>query len=129
MSAPASPRGQPLSMRLALLLSVAVLAVLLITGVAVNRLVSRSLEDELSAAEWDRVFRSLGRSVSWFTFSGGEPFLRKDLPEIVESAYRRCRPKVINIPTNATFPERVVGAVERLAAILACAAVTVCGPA
>jgi MoaA/NifB/PqqE/SkfB family radical SAM enzyme len=74
--------------------------------------------DELSAEEWDRVFRSLGRAVVWFTFSGGEPFLRKDLPEIIESAWRHCRPRVINIPTNGTFPDRIVAAVERLTASL-----------
>ena len=49
------PRGQPLSIRLALLLSVAVLAVLLVTGVAVNRLVSRSLEQELTAVQRERL--------------------------------------------------------------------------
>lgn len=70
---------------------------------------------ELNAEEWDKVFRSLGRSVMWFTFSGGEPFLRRDLVTIIESAWRRCRPRVINIPTNGTFPERVVPGVERLA--------------
>jgi len=75
--------------------------------------------DELSAEEWDRAFRSLGRSAQWFTFSGGEPFVRKDLVEIVESAYRRCRPKVVNIPTNGTFTNRVVDAVEHLARTLA----------
>ena len=74
--------------------------------------------DEMTADEWDRAFRSLGRSVSWFTFSGGEPFLRKDLTEIVESAYRRCRPEVINIPTNATFPDRVVDAVRHLTGVM-----------
>jgi two-component system sensor histidine kinase BaeS len=47
--------GQPLSVRLALTLSVAVLAVLLIAGLAVNRFVSGSLEEELSAAERDRI--------------------------------------------------------------------------
>lgn len=73
---------------------------------------------ELDAQEWDKVFRSLGRSVTWFTFSGGEPFLRKDIVPIIESAWRRCRPKVINIPTNGTFPERVVPGVERLAKTL-----------
>jgi MoaA/NifB/PqqE/SkfB family radical SAM enzyme len=73
---------------------------------------------ELNAEEWDKVFRSLGRSVMWFTFSGGEPFLRKDLVTIIESAWRRCRPRVVNIPTNGTFPERVVPAVERLVASL-----------
>ena len=48
-------RGQPLSLRLAVVLSVAVLGVLLITGLAVNRVVSGSLEAELSAAERDRI--------------------------------------------------------------------------
>ena len=75
--------------------------------------------DELSVEEWDQAFRSLGRSAQWFTFSGGEPFVRKDLVEIVESAYRHCRPKVVNIPTNGTFTNRVVDGVERLAGALA----------
>jgi two-component system sensor histidine kinase BaeS len=48
-------RGQPLSLRLALVLSAAVLAVLLVTGLAVNRVVSSSLEQELSAAQRDRI--------------------------------------------------------------------------
>jgi signal transduction histidine kinase len=48
-------RGQPLGLRLALMLSAAVLAVLLVAGVAVNRIVSGSLEQELSAAERDRI--------------------------------------------------------------------------
>jgi MoaA/NifB/PqqE/SkfB family radical SAM enzyme len=74
--------------------------------------------DELTAQEWDRVFVSLGKAVTWFTFSGGEPFLRKDLPDIVESAWRRCRPSVINIPTNGTYPDRVLAAVERLLPVL-----------
>jgi signal transduction histidine kinase len=49
-----SPR-QPLSLRLALILSAAVLVVLLVAGVAVNRVVSSSLENELSAADRDRI--------------------------------------------------------------------------
>jgi signal transduction histidine kinase len=50
-----SARGQPLSLRLALVLSVAVVAVLLVAGLAVNRLVSGPLENELSAAQRDRL--------------------------------------------------------------------------
>jgi len=72
----------------------------------------------LTAAEWEKVFISLGRAVTWFTFSGGEPFLRPDLVEIIESAWRHCRPKVVNIPTNGSFPDRVVAAVERLTTTL-----------
>lgn len=74
--------------------------------------------DEMTLEEWDRVFVSLGRSVHWFTFSGGEPFLRKDLPDIIEAAWRRCRPKVVNIPTNGTYTDRIVAGVERLAGTL-----------
>ena len=46
---------QPLSVRLALMLALAVAGVLLLGGVVVNQLVSRTLEDELSAAQRDRV--------------------------------------------------------------------------
>ena len=56
MSASREPvRGQPLGLRLALTLSAAVLAVLLIAGLAVNRIVSGNLERELSAVERDRI--------------------------------------------------------------------------
>ena len=48
------------------------------------------------------------------TFSGGEPFLRRDLPDIIISATRICRPAIVNIPTNGWFTDRVVGGVERI---------------
>lgn len=48
------------------------------------------------------------------TFSGGEPFLRGDLPDIVLSAVRECRPMVVNIPTNGWFTDRVVRGVEKI---------------
>jgi signal transduction histidine kinase len=54
-SVTASTSRQPLSLRLALVLSGAVLVVLLIAGLAVNRVVSGSLEQELSAADRDRI--------------------------------------------------------------------------
>jgi len=56
--------------------------------------------NELSLKEWKKVFQSIGKGPYWFTFSGGEPFLKPDLVEMVELAYRYCRPKIINIPTN-----------------------------
>jgi len=62
----------------------------------------------------DRIFRSLGRAPFWITFSGGEPFLRADLPDICRSAYEHCRPGIINIPTNGLLGERIVSAVARI---------------
>jgi two-component system sensor histidine kinase BaeS len=46
---------QPLSLRLALMLSLAVVAVLLLTGFAVNRLVSRGFQDQLASVQGDRL--------------------------------------------------------------------------
>jgi len=71
--------------------------------------------EELSLQEWDKVFASLGRAPYWVTFSGGEPMLRADVVEIVERAYERCRPAIINIPTNGLLTDRIV---EQTAAIV-----------
>jgi len=57
-------------------------------------------EDELRLDEWERVFHSLGRAPFWFTISGGEPFMVPDLVPLCQSLYERCRPAIINIPTN-----------------------------
>ncbi len=72
--------------------------------------------DDLTVEEWDRSFQSLGRAPYWFTFSGGEPTLRKDLPEMVASAYRHCRPGIINIPTNGIQDKIIPGRVEQILA-------------
>jgi len=67
-----NPVGQPLSVRLALLLSVAVVSVLLVTGIAVNRLVSAPLEAQLTAAQRDRltVVAAALSDVDWNTLRG-----------------------------------------------------------
>ena len=70
--------------------------------------------DDMTVPEWDRTFDSLGRAPYWFTFSGGEPTLRKDLPDMVASAYRHCRPGIINIPTNGIQQKIIPGSVERV---------------
>lgn len=67
-------------------------------------------ENELSLDEWDKVLTSLGRAPYWFTISGGEPLMYPQVVELTQLAYERCRPGVINIPTNAilpNIPERV----------------------
>lgn len=73
--------------------------------------------DRFSVEEFDRVFAALGEAPFWFTMSGGEPFLRQDIVEICVAAYRRCKPAIINIPTNASLykviPERVQRILEQ----------------
>src|SRR5437764_7900296 len=70
--------------------------------------------DDLTVPEWDRVFESLGSAPYWFTFGGGEPTLRKDRPEMVASAYRHCRPGIINIPTNGIQYKTIPWRIERV---------------
>ena len=72
------------------------------------------ISPELTVDEWSRVFRSLGRAPAWITISGGEPFLRQDLKELVVSLYDICRPAIINIPTNGLLTDRIPGIVTDL---------------
>ena len=70
--------------------------------------------DDFTLEEWDRTFQSLGEAPYWFTFSGGEPTLRKDLPDMVASAYRHCKPGIINIPTNGIQDKIIPGRIEQV---------------
>jgi MoaA/NifB/PqqE/SkfB family radical SAM enzyme len=69
----------------------------------------RSNED-LTLDEIECVFKSLG-PIYFFNISGGEPFLRKDLPQIVDLALRFLKPKIVHIPTNAI----AAGKIQRIA--------------
>jgi MoaA/NifB/PqqE/SkfB family radical SAM enzyme len=70
--------------------------------------------DDFTIEEYEKTFESIGRAPYWFTFSGGEPTLRKDLPEMVGAAYRHCRPGIINIPTNGIQDKIIPGRVEQV---------------
>ena len=70
--------------------------------------------DDFTIEEYDKTFASIGKDAYWFTFSGGEPTLRKDLPEMVEAAYRNCRPGIINIPTNGIQDKIIPARIERV---------------
>ena len=57
-------------------------------------------EKELKTEEWIKIIKSFGKSPFWITLSGGEPFLRKDLEEIVNAINQYNQPRIITIPTN-----------------------------
>ena len=63
-------------------------------------------EKDLKLDEIEKIFRSLGH-VYFLNISGGEPFLRKDLPEIVKLSCQFLKPRIIHVPTNAIAPERI----------------------
>lgn len=70
---------------------------------------------EFSVDEFDKTFSSLGYSPFMFVMSGGEPFLRQDLPEICRSAYLRCKPSIITIPTNGLLYNKIPEMVSEIA--------------
>lgn len=74
----------------------------------------RKPNDDMSTEEWREVFRHLGRTPVYITFTGGEPFLRSDLDELVIAAYQECRPAYITIPTNGLLSDRVINQVDRI---------------
>lgn len=71
--------------------------------------------DELTVEEWDKVFASAPDTV-WANLSGGEIFLRPDLPDIVDALTERMpRLALVDFPTTGYYPDRVLETCERLA--------------
>ncbi len=70
--------------------------------------------DELSLAQWQSIFKNYGKDLFWVTISGGEPFLRKDLVDLVCSLYDSCMPKIINIPTNGLLKDYIPQTVKKI---------------
>ena len=63
-------------------------------------------KEELFLEEIEKIFRSMGH-IYVFNISGGEPFLRSDITEIIAAACRYLSPGVVHIPTNAIAKERI----------------------
>lgn len=62
---------------------------------------------ELTIDEIEQVSRSMDDMI-FFTPTGGEPFLRKDLPEIVKIFHKNNHAPNVGIPTNGSLTSRVV---------------------
>ena len=75
------------------------------------------VKDELSLDEIEKSFAGMGE-VYFFNISGGEPFLRPDLPEIVAAACKYLRPTVIHAPTNALAPELIERRVAEILGVI-----------
>ncbi len=71
--------------------------------------------DELSVEEVEKISASMG-DLLWLLFSGGEIFLRKDLPELVNAFYRNNHPVIITLPTNGLATDLIVASTERILA-------------
>jgi MoaA/NifB/PqqE/SkfB family radical SAM enzyme len=71
------------------------------------------IKAELSLQEYEKIAKSLTH-LYYLSIGGGEPFLRKDLPHIVEVYFKKSRTRVVTVATNGSLPERVKEYIEYL---------------
>ncbi len=74
---------------------------------------NKDLPKELNLAEIKKIAGSLG-SLLYLNVTGGEPFLRKDLYQIVELFYKNCGPIKITINTNGFYTTEIVNFCKKL---------------
>jgi MoaA/NifB/PqqE/SkfB family radical SAM enzyme len=72
---------------------------------------------ELTLTEIEKIFRSMGH-IYIFNISGGEPFLRKDITQIVELARKYLTPGIVHIPTNGIAADLIKKRIEEILRIL-----------
>lgn len=68
---------------------------------------------ELSLNEIEKITKSLG-NIEVLLLSGGEPFLKKELFEIISLFIKNNSVKVVSIPTNALLKDTIVKTTKRL---------------
>jgi len=69
--------------------------------------------EELSLDEIEKISASLGRML-WVAFSGGEPYLRRDLAKISKVFHDRNKPSFLLFPTNGLLPDRISETTEKI---------------
>ncbi len=75
----------------------------------------RGIANELTLDEYEKISKGI-KLINILGISGGEPFLRDDLSEIIKILYKNCSPLVIDLPTNGFFTEKIIKQVEEIAA-------------
>ena len=73
-----------------------------------------SAAEELTVEEIEKMASHYG-PLHYPALSGGEPFVREDVPEICQAFIDRCDTAVVDIPSNFWFRERMISDAERLA--------------
>jgi len=72
------------------------------------------IKNELTTEDWKKLFDEIGNNLRWIEFTGGEPFLRKDIDEIVVYAYNNTSISAGGITTNGILSKKVLKIVEKI---------------
>jgi radical SAM protein with 4Fe4S-binding SPASM domain len=73
---------------------------------------NKRIKEELTLQESQKISNNMGRLL-YLLPTGGEPFLREDLPDIINIFYKNNQLRNVGIPTNGSLTERVVASVNR----------------
>ena len=69
---------------------------------------------QMKAEEIDKISRTLGGNLGVLVLAGGEPFTRKDLPEIVRSFYENNKLDSVYLMSNGQIHQRIFPDVTRI---------------
>lgn len=72
-------------------------------------------KNELSLTEIKKIAKKLPSSVYNINITGGEPFLRKDLPQIIQAYYKLGGVTTIYISTNGYFEKEIIKLADMIA--------------
>ena len=72
--------------------------------------------DELTLEEIEKITKHMN-NLLYLLPTGGEPFLREDLPEIINAFYRNNRLRNVGIPTNGSLTDITVASVQHILSI------------
>jgi MoaA/NifB/PqqE/SkfB family radical SAM enzyme len=74
----------------------------------------KTFQNELNLDQIDKLTKNLGSSLINVSFTGGEPFGRKDIVEIAKSYIKNSTIESIYITTNGSLPKRVENFIEEI---------------
>lgn len=69
------------------------------------------ISEELSVDEIKKIFKQF-KKIDVLRLSGGEPFLRSDLAEIINAIDEACSPTMIHITTNGILTEQIIKTIK-----------------
>jgi MoaA/NifB/PqqE/SkfB family radical SAM enzyme len=62
---------------------------------------------DLSVDEYREIFRSIAGVPVWVTVSGGDQFVRSDLPELFSAICEILKPRIVNLPMNGLLTKQI----------------------
>jgi MoaA/NifB/PqqE/SkfB family radical SAM enzyme len=77
-------------------------------------IINKESTNSLSITEISKIIESFKSVLRVVTLTGGEPYLREELPEICSLLSRKNGTKLISIPTNGFFPDIIENKTQKI---------------